>query len=210
MSGNLTISLIEILAYLFPGGIVLAAVLDVYFPELGDRTLNSGAYQIAFTVCSYIIGHPLMLFSYLLVFVQKPLKKLARIKPPAERLYFYRDFRRRLGEVLGEDVASGHTYQFANRLITDNRLPASQVIDRLYAMVLFSRNITISFIVTSLIFSTKSVTASLILGGLALAFLARYIQMEIVITNTVFRAAYVYLFTQGKLEQATTVESDNA
>jgi|ERR1041385_1635448 hypothetical protein len=173
MSENLTISLIEILAYLFPGGIVLAAILNVYFPEVGDRTLNNGAYQIAFAVCSYITGHLLMLFSYLLVFVQKPLKKLARIKPPAERLYFYRNFRRRLGELFGEDISAGHTYQFANRLITDNRLPASQVIDRLYAMVLFSRNITISFIITSLIFSTKSVTAALVLCGLALAFLAR-------------------------------------
>ena len=210
MSGNLTISLIEILAYLFPGGIVLAAVLNVYFPELEDRTLNSGSYQLAFAVCSYIVGHLLMLFSYLLVFVQKPLKKVARIKPPAERLYFYRNFRQRLGELFGEEIAPGHTYQFANRLITDNRLPANQVIDRLYAMMLFSRNITISFIVTSLIFSTKSGPAALVLGGLALAFLARYIQMELVITNTVFRAAYVYLSTKGKLEKSTAVESDNA
>ncbi len=206
MSGNLTINLIEILAYLFPGGIVLAATLYVYFPELGDRTLNGTAYQIMFAACAYVIGHLLMLISYLLT----PVKRVARRKPAEKRLYFYRDLRRRLQEIFGEDISKDHIYQFSNRLITDNASPASQVVERLYALMLFSRNITVSFLATGGIFLSKSAIAAGIFGALATLFLVRYILIEKVMTATVFRAAYVYLCLEGKQAKSTAVAPKNA
>jgi ABC-type multidrug transport system fused ATPase/permease subunit len=210
MSGNLTINLIEILAYLFPGAIVLAGILYVHFPDLGDRTLNGPAYQIAFAACSYVTGHLLMLISYLLTLLKEPLKKVARIKSPEKRLYFYQDLRRKLQEIFGENISRGHIYQFSNRLITDNASPASQVVERLYALMLFSRNITISFIATGIIFSSKSTIAAGVLGALATLFLMRYILMEKVMTDTVFRAAYVYLCSKDKQEESKISAPKNA
>ena len=101
-------------------------------------------------------------------------------------------------------------YQFSNRLITDNQSPASQVVDRLYALMLFARNITVSFFATAIIFSSKNLIASGIFAVLAILFLIRYILIEKVMADTVFRAAYVYLCSDGKQEKSKIVASKNA
>lgn len=54
---SFTIGLLELFAYLLPGGLVLSTIVYLSNPPLIDRILSSTPLQMAFLVGSYIIGH---------------------------------------------------------------------------------------------------------------------------------------------------------
>lgn len=192
MAGGFSVTLLEILAYLAPGGVTLAAILYVYFPQMVDRALRGVGEQVSFLVCSYVIGHLLTFISVALRKLSTLLKKRLRGNPREKRLPFYSDLQARLQSLLCSHITRDDEYEFSLRLVVENQPHAGQNVDRLYAMTLFSRNITLSLLLTSILFAGKGVMA-VVFFGLAVLFFLRYIQLENVTSNTVFRAAYVYL-----------------
>jgi hypothetical protein len=211
MSGSFTISLLEIIAYLFPGGLLLAAILYVFLPDLGRKTLEEAVYQIIFVACSYIAGHLLMLASYALSWLRERLRKSVRGKllilltgagPIEQHLFFYENLREKLKALFcGDFIRNDDVYHFSYRLITDKKLPTSQLVDRLYALMLFSRNIAVSFIVTAVIFSFLSPIVGGGLFFLAAVFFIRFVYIEKVMVDTVVRSAYLYLCSSGGKEE---------
>jgi len=210
MSGSFAIGLIEILAYLFPGGLVLASVLFIYLPSLGSNTLKEATYQAAFIACSYIIGHVLTFISYPYTKLRTILRKADMFSPPEIRLPFYKHLLPKLQSLFDSDVEGDAAYHFSARLIADKKLAASQVADRYYALTLFSRNISASFIVAAILLLQDNLVVAIVSGGLAVVFLFRYIQLERIMNDTVFRAAYVYLCSRQGGEAFEQKESENA
>jgi hypothetical protein len=211
MSGSFTIGLIEVLAYLFPGGLVLASILYGHDSDLGRRTLTETSYQVLFIACAYITGHLITLFSFVLVKLRALLKKVVKAKTIEEELFFYEPLLKRLHMLFGMRAADNtkgkrekerdQAYLFSSRLITDNSLPASQVVDRLYALTVFSRNTSFAFGVAAVLLVTRYGDVAAGCGILAACFFLRYAQMERNLTHTVFRAAYVYLSTKRQSEE---------
>jgi len=202
MAGNFTVSLLEILAYLIPGGIMLSAIIHFRFPELIDRVLSGIGSQIAFVACSYVVGHLLTFASTPLVRVRVYMRRLGRVKPRKVRMPFYEDLQTKLQSLFGANLSMRDDYHFALRLVTDNQPQSSLTIDRLYAMTLFSRNTSLAFLLIGCLFWNRSISTSLGCGVLAVLFFLRYIQLEATALHTVFRAAYVYLCSKEESEEA--------
>lgn len=207
MTGNFTIGLLEILAYLVPGGLALAVILHLRFPELANQAVSGIGYQIAFLACSYVMGHLLTFASVPLIRVRAILKWLVRGRPREKRISFYCDLQQRLRSVYGSNITRDDEYYFALRLVTENQPHSSQTIDRLYAMTLFSRNISLALLLIATLFLDRGVIVALSFLVIAALFFLRYTQLESTTANTVFRAAYVYLCSgeeQRKAQRAKT------
>lgn len=202
MVGNFTVSLLEILAYLVPGGITLAAILYLRFPELADRVFGGVGSQIAFIACSYVIGHLLTFLSSPFVKLRLYIKRLLRGKPREDRISFYTDFQQKLHILFSSNITRYDEYQFALRLVIENQPQTGLTVDRLYAMTLFSRNISLSFLLTSCLYLTQSVIAAAAFAAVGILFFLRYAQLEAITANTVFRAAYIHLCSKREPEKA--------
>lgn len=193
MTGGFSVTLLEILAYLAPGGITLAAILYIYFPQMGGRALSGIGEQVFFLACSYVIGHLLTFISVVLRKLSTLLKKLLHRNPREKRMPFYSDLQARLKSFLCSNITRDDEYEFSLRLVIENQPHSGQTIDRLYAMTLFSRNTSLSLLLTAILFTHKDATAASLFFILSMLFFLRYIQLENITSNTVFRSAYVYL-----------------
>lgn len=200
MQGNFTVGLLEIFAYLIPGGIALMALLYQYFPLLADRIQKDFWAQVIFLVCSYVFGHLLTVVSVVILKLREFVKKIRKPKGREERLSFYLDLRNELHKLFGPNITRTDEYLFALRLVTDNLPKSIQEIDRLYALTLFSRNIVVAFILTAAIFLITDMIIFVISVILSILFFVRYIELESATANTVFRSAYVYLRTKVEKE----------
>lgn len=200
MGGNFTIGLLEIFAYLIPGGIALAALLYRYFPFLAERVSQGFWFQVFFLTCSYILGHLLTMISVAFPKLRGSIKKALGTKQREERLSFYPELRDELHKLFGSQITRGDEYLMALRLVAENQPKSIQEIDRLYALTLFSRNTVVSFILMASAFLTTNRAICIISVILSLSFFVRYIQLEAATANTVFRSAYVYLWTKERFE----------
>ena len=70
MTGSFSVTLLEILAYLIPGGLTCAAILNAFFPKIVDRTISGLGEQISFLACSYVMGN-------LVTFISVVLRKIS-------------------------------------------------------------------------------------------------------------------------------------
>jgi hypothetical protein len=203
MSGNFTVGLLEILAYLVPGAFTLGALLYIRFPELVTRDLDKVGVQLAFIVCSYIVGHLLTFLSVHYFRVRSLLKWIFKGKTREKRVSYYEDLRKQLYITFGSEITKDDEYYFCLRLVTENQPHSSQTIDRLYAMTLFSRNTSLAFLITAYLSVGRNASSAIVFAILAILFFFRYVQLEATTANTVFRAAYVYFCSKEKQKKGS-------
>jgi uncharacterized membrane protein YciS (DUF1049 family) len=195
MQGKFTVSLIEIFAYLFPGCVALAALTYRLMPAADLDTLQQRAWFIAaFLAVGFVFGHILTMLSvYVLKLRMFITKKILKQKSRQERLSFYPKLCESLRRLFGSKISPADEYLISLRLVTENMPNSAQEVDRLYALTLFSRNLVLAFLITSLLFITTNMTLSAISLALSVLFLIRYSQLEAATGETVIRSAYVFL-----------------
>jgi predicted membrane protein len=193
---SFTVSLLEIFAYLLPGGLILATIVYVSNPLVTDRILSSVPLQVAFLVGSYIIGHLLTQVSIILAYARMGLKWIGIIKKREKRLSFHKELHEKLKAIFGSKMTKADSYYYSLRLIAENHQHTGQTIDRLYALTLFSRNTSFAFFIIAMILINQNIVCSLLLVATSFLFFIRYIQLEKSNSDTVLRAAYVYLCTK--------------
>lgn len=197
---NLTVGLLEVFAYLLPGGFVLATIFYLSTPTLIDKVLTSTPLQLVFVVSSYVIGHLLTQISILLAYGRMGLKWIGVSKRREERLSFYKELQGKLKAIFGTGMTKEDSYYFSLRLVTEHQPRTGQTIDRLYALTLFSRNTSVAFFIIAMALIGKHIGISILLLITSFLFFIRYIQLEKSNSDTVLRAAYVYLCTK-EIEQ---------
>lgn len=193
MQGNFSLGLLEIFAYLLPGGIGLSAILYQLFPHLVTQIQKDFSFQIVFLVCSYILGHIITAMSVFVLKLREIVRKVHKAKSREERMSYYLDLRDELHKIFGEKITRGEEYIFSLRLVTDNLPKSSQEIERLYALTLFSRNMAMALIISAILFLQTGILIPLSSIFLSLVFFVRYIQLEVSTSDTVFEAAFAYL-----------------
>jgi uncharacterized membrane protein len=194
MQGSISISLIELFAYLFPGSVTVAALIYRFIP-IGD--IDEMAQRVwvvvVFVTVGYVIGHLLTLLSvYVLKLRMFIIKKILKQKSRQERLSFYSELSKSLHLMFGANISPEDEYLLSLRLIGEYMPNSIRDVDRLYALTLFSRNLVLTFFIIALLFIGNWVISA-IAWILSALFLVRYSQLEASTGNTVARSAYVLL-----------------
>jgi len=195
---SFTVGLLEIFAYLLPGGLVLSTIMYVSNPSVMERILRNPPLQLALLGGSYILGHLLTQVSIILAYARMGLKWAGLIKKRAERLSFHEELQKQLTAIFGTAMTKEDAYYYSLRLVTEQQQRTSQTIDRLYALTLFSRNTAVAFLVIAMSLVNRQLDWSMILITMSFLFFIRYVQLEQSNADTVLRAAYVYLCTTAK------------
>ncbi len=208
MTGSFSVTLLEILAYLIPGGLTCAAILNAFFPKIVDRTISGLGEQISFLACSYVMGHLVTFLSVVLRKISTSIRRHLHKKTREERMPFYPELLNKLHSLLGPSITKDDEYEFSLRIVIEHQPHSGQTIDRLYAMTLFSRNTSLSLLAAGILLILKDVTAAAAILVLAVIFFLRYMQLEGTTSNTVFRAAYVYLCSEKKQEGESSKASN--
>jgi hypothetical protein len=193
---SFTLGLLEVFAYLLPGGLVLSIIVYMSSPSAIDRLLSSTPRQLAFLVGSYILGHLLTQISMILAYARMGLKWLRVIKKRDERLSFNKELQERLIAIFGARMTREDSYYYSLRLVAEHQQRTGQTIDRLYALTLFSRNTSVAFFIMAMSLMSRAAGCAVVFGAASLLFFIRYIQLEEANSDTVLRAAYVYLCTK--------------
>ena len=174
---RLQLTLYDTLAYLIPGGVVLASMLVtliVVMPgsavslDLLDHTWFVGA----FIILRYALGHPLFSLSasvprmdYLLSGRRTMTQRAIR------RATFYDDMVKRLEDYFGtERMDKGDVMGYSLRIVCEKMPSSNLTMDRLLSLTLFSRNMFVggllSCAILSFTFSKEFSLVVLILMGL--------------------------------------------
>jgi hypothetical protein len=208
---SFTVGLLELFAYLLPGGLVLSTIVYVSNPSVINRVLSSTPLQVAFLVGSYIIGHLLTQISIILTYARMGLKWFGFLKKRDKRLSFHKELQENLTAIFGARMTKEDSYYYSLRLVTEHQQRTSQTIDRLYALTLFSRNISIAFFIIAMSLINQKIGWAVVFVIASVLFFIRYIQLEKSNSDTVLRAAYVYLCTKGiERESKNSTDSTNA
>jgi hypothetical protein len=205
---SFTVGLLELFAYLLPGGLVLSTLVYVSNPSVTDKILSNTSLQGVFLVGSYIIGHLLTQTSILLAYVRMGLKWLGFIKKRDKRLSFHKELQEKLTAIFGSKMTKEDSYYYSLRLVTEHQQRTSQTIDRLYALTLFSRNISVAFFIIAMSLTNQKIGWSVVFIIASFLFFIRYIQLEESNSDTVLRAAYVHLCTR-EMERKDNTDSAN-
>ena len=207
---SFTIGLLELFAYLLPGGLVLSTIVYLSNPPWIDRILSSTPHQMAFLVGSYIIGHLLTQLSLVLAYARMGLKWFRLLKKREQRLSFHKELQEKLTAIFGSSITKQDSYYYALRLVTEHQQRTGQTIDRLYALTLFSRNTSVAFFIIATSLINQQIGWAVVFVIASFLFFIRYIQLEKSNSDTVLRAAYVYLCTKGiERESQTSTDSTN-
>jgi hypothetical protein len=199
-----TVSLLELFAYLLPGGLVLLTLLYVSSPLVIEQILSKTSLQMAFLVGSYVIGHFLTQISIILAYARMGLKWFGFIKKRDKRLSFHHELQEKLTDIFGSGMTKEDSYYYSLRLVTEHQQRTSQTIDRLYALTLFSRNTSVAFFIISVSLINQKIGWAVVFVIASFLFFIRYIQLEKSNSDTVLRAAYVYLCTKGREREDST------
>ena len=101
---SFTIGLLELFAYVLPGGLVLLALVYVSNPSVIDQILSRSSLQVAFVVGSYIIGHLLTQISIILTYARMGLKWSGFLKKRDKRLSFHKELQEKLTTIFGSTM----------------------------------------------------------------------------------------------------------
>lgn len=193
---SVSVGLLELFAYLLPGGLVLATIAYLSNPAIIDRILSSTPLQLVFIVSSYLIGHLLTQISLMLAYGRMGLKLIGVSKKREERLSFHKELQEKLTTIFGSEMTKADSYYFSLRLVTEHQPRTGPTIDRLYALTLFSRNTSVAFFIIAMSLINQRIGLSALLLITSFLFFIRYVQLEKSNSDTVLRAAYVYLCTK--------------
>jgi hypothetical protein len=208
---SFTVGVLEIFAYLLPGGSVLATIIYILNPVIMDRLVSSPPLQIVFIVSSYIVGHLLTQISLILAYGRMGLKWIGVSKKREERLSFHKELQEKLMAIFGPDMTKADSYYYSLRIVTEHQPRTGPTIDRLYALTLFSRNTSVAFFIMAMSLISTKIGISVLLIITSFLFFIRYIQLEKSNSDTVLRAAYVYLCTKEiEKEIKNNADSTNA
>jgi hypothetical protein len=165
---------------------------------------------MAFLVGSYIIGHLLTQLSLVLAYARMGLKWFRLLKKREQRLSFHKELQEKLTAIFGSSITKQDSYYYALRLVTEHQQRTGQTIDRLYALTLFSRNTSVAFFIIATSLINQQIGWAVVFVIASFLFFIRYIQLEKSNSDTVLRAAYVYLCTKGiERESQTSTDSTN-
>jgi hypothetical protein len=192
---NFTLGLIELFAYLIPGLSTVAVAAVVVFGYSADDL--SVPTSMGILVGGYVVGHALTVLSRSLAWMRGFVKLAVRAKAREERYSFYGELQGQLRSLFGEDVTKPDEYTYCLRLVVEHCPSTTTTVDRLYALTLFSRNMTLAMTIASVLCVARSASVSFLMIVLAVLFFVRYYQFERHLESTVFRAAYVHLKVNG-------------
>jgi hypothetical protein len=195
MQGSISISLIEVFTYLFPGCVTLAALIYRFIPvDEIDNMAQRVWIIIVFIALGYVLGHLLTMLSvYVLKLRMFITKKILKQKSRQQGLSFYPELSKSLHRVFGPTISPEDEYLLSLRLIGEYMPNSVRDIDRLYALTLFSRNLVLTFLIIALLFIVDNIVLSAVSFVLSVLFLIRYSQLEASTGSTVARSAYVLL-----------------
>ena len=206
---SFTIGLLELLGYVVPGATVLGITAFVYMgwrPWLGDSGGDS-ASVLYFVLASYVTGHILTILSRMLTWTHR---KLRRYRSSREKRFaFYFRLRERLVRVFGSDFGPAEEYHLARELVTERCPRSSERIDRLFALTLLTRNMSMALLVAvwPLVSSGHRHWSYLSLMAAGL-FAFQHYRFEGTHESAVFRAAFVALALPRRPDLSST-EADN-
>ncbi|MCP4546675.1 MAG: hypothetical protein GY835_09460 [bacterium] len=196
MKGSFNVGLLEIFAYLLPGGFILVLSLFRVRPQLLQEEVSAGMI-IAGLAASYIIGHVLTHVSLVVMGLRMLIQKRKAGTSREERYSFYPELQKYLMNSFGEDLSRGEEYRFCLRLVAERMPTSNQTIDRFYALTLFSRNLVVALVAAALLFSISNWIVSIISLAGAMIFFQRYVDLDKATASTVFRSAFVFFRLQA-------------
>ncbi len=204
MKGNFTLGLLEVCTYLIPGMIVLSILALIYYNDIFDQAKQTTWLAVLSIFIAYLIGHALTVVSYLLVYVRKMINKLIGCKYREPRYPYYPALRDKLRGRFGSNISRADEYLFSIRLVMESYPSAAELINRQYALSLFSRNTSMALFVVSIILIKSFYLLSMLSMSSAIVFYVRYVQFERALEATVFRMAYIY-FTEPSSSQSSVI-----
>src|SRR5436305_6674790 len=115
---SFTVGLLEVFAYLLPGGSVLATIIYLSNPTIINRVVSSTPLQLVFIVSSYVVGHLLTQISIILAYGRMGLKWIGVSKKREERLSFYKELQEKLMAIFGSEMTKADSYYYYLRIVT--------------------------------------------------------------------------------------------
>ncbi|MBI3009640.1 MAG: hypothetical protein HYY57_01465 [Candidatus Omnitrophica bacterium] len=203
MTGSFIIRLYDFLVYLLPGVLVLSASLygaSLLIPL--SALIEHKWFLPSFLLVSYLVGHPLFVLSELVSKADYWVSGRRRMTDRAiENASFYGDMVKRLEHYLGQPLKTADITGFCFRIVCEKMPACDQVVDRLLAVMLFSRSMVASLVLTVVIlafalvreFSVEVLAATLLATVCACLLFSRYRTQYWYMLITCWRSAYLWL-----------------
>ena len=184
---SFTVGLLEMVGYLVPGATVVGAWLWLMgrLPPASTSEMAGPTGLALALLASYVVGQ-------LLTFVSSILRPKRRPQPYINRQQFKAPFE----AMFGRDVLEGAKYHLARALVIHRSPGLAERVERYFALVILSRNLTVAFAVVAvlLVISGHRVWA-VAWGAAALAFWRQHERFANTESNAVFGAAFVVMGT---------------
>ena len=208
MKGNFTVHLFDLLIYLFPGLVVLSSFfygIIVFIPEYVKYIsyLEQGWFIFLFLLLAYMVGHPTYWLSIPIngfdYFVSGRKKMSDRA---IQRATFYKSLIEKLGVLFADcPIDKKNVTPFCLRIVSEEIPSSSLTVDRLLALMLFSRSMVVALLISSLIIvatmfikvSVMLIVISVLLFACMLLFYRAYRGQYRSYLITCWRAAYYWL-----------------
>lgn len=207
MQGNFGVSILELIAYLVPGGIALNVIIW-RFPKLLSFHSESLPTQLLMLAAAYVLGHIIAAGSEPLVRLRQLLQRLIRRPRRAARYSFYDELRRLLSGRFTFPLRRSAEFGLCLRVVEQTAQSSIAAIERLRALTLFARNMCVCFTGVALgaVLSHYMLASCVCLFG-ALALFVRYLRFEEAMASLVFESAYVALSLSNRQRENRSGES---
>lgn len=193
MKNSLQKGLFEIFYYLIPGAILIHIALhyQLFALPFGGDTFDSNSLMAV--ISYYIAGQLLSILTKFIDLLHAGLKQVFKLKEAHELISFYAPLKATIAKTFITAPSEEDVYQFCMRVATEKCENSTSTIDRLLAMSLFAKNMTMTSLACGLFASLSGDTPLLILFALCfLTFLCKYYELKRDTKITVYRTAFVF------------------
>ena len=208
MKGNFNFHLFDLLIYLLPGTIVIGACfycvgISLYQQDLISSMFDQGWLVATFFILSYIAGHILYEISAIVSKIDYHLSgKRTMTQRAIEKANFFQDLKDNLKNHLNKkELSSKEVTPFCVRIVAEKMPASNQTIDRMIAIMLFSRSMLAALLIVIISLSTTlisnwSVEIIVIIISIITTiyfFFARYRSQYTAYLITCWRCVYLWL-----------------
>jgi hypothetical protein len=193
MQGSFGVSVLELIAYLVPGGIALNVLLW-RFPNAASFHSANLSEQLFLVAVAYVLGHIVAAGSEPLVKIRQMLQRITRRPQRGERYAFYDELRQLLSARFASQLTRNAEFGLCLRILEHSAQSSIVAVERLRALTLFARNMCVCFFGVAIVAAmSHSITTSVVCLFGVLALFARYVRFEEATSTLVFESAYVAL-----------------
>lgn len=193
MQGSFGVSVLELIAYLVPGGIALNAILWRFPKTIPFRSQNLPE-QLLLLATAYVLGHIIAAGSEPLVRLRQLLQRLIRRPRRAGCYAFYDELRQLLSARFAFPLRRSAEFGLCLRILEQNAQSSIAAVERLRALTLFARNMCVCLIGVAVGAAISHyILASWVCLFGSFALFVRYLRFEEAMSTLVFESAYVAL-----------------